>query len=185
MEVLFHLIFEIVKIAILACIYSTLLLIAYRMISHSTFSTSNNKSFGHGFRFWLVIAFIISLGFFFFMFTYYGDHGLGDSSRIPIGYFKDVKQIDGYQTYIENQQGKQLDIQKFTVNNNKLYAQLTNDNTGKYFYAIWNLKTDKWTLYRTEKDYLLAQNVPLPGTFKDFDKHYTQYWNGWRFWLLP
>ena len=129
---------------------------------------------------------LFGLGFFFFMLTYFGNHGLGDGARVPIGDLKVVKQINGENTYIENEHGDQLGIRKFSVDNNHLYAETQKDYDAEHNdFVIWDLSTDKWNLYKTEEDYMQTGKVPHPNTFADFWSYYDQYWNGWRFWLLP
>ena len=84
--VLFHFIFELVKISILGCIYATLTLVTFKIIGRfkpeSWFDIVSRKKL----RLWFLSGLIASFGLFGFMFTYWGDHGLGDWARIPIGH---------------------------------------------------------------------------------------------------
>jgi hypothetical protein len=186
MEVLFHFIFELIKISILGCIYATLTLLTFKIIGHykpdSWFDRVSKKKL----RLWFLSGLVISVGLFFFMFTYFGDHGLGDSAKVPVGHFKVVNQINGTDAYLENSKGDQLGIKKFTFDNENLYAETQGEFNGDY--VIWNLRTDSWTYYKTKDDYLSVakqKNYPTPESFKDFFEHYKQHWNGWRFFLLP
>lgn len=123
------------------------------------------------------------------MFTYYGNHGLGDNARVPVGHFKVVKQINGTSTYLQNSKGDQLGISNFVFDNDNLYAETGDEfGGGNGSYVIWNLRTDNWTYYGTKEDYLSVakqMNYPEPERFKDFFEQYSKYWNGWRFFLLP
>ncbi|MES2766600.1 MAG: hypothetical protein V4642_12070 [Bacteroidota bacterium] len=187
MEVLFHFVFELVKIAILGCFYATLTLVLFATLAYYQPRSLADKVSQKPSRLWWVSGLIISVALFFFMFTYWGNHGLGDIARIPIGNFKTVGQINGTSTYIEKDNGKSVGVESFAVNDNKLFAEL-DDYSEKGSYVIWNLETDKWYFYQTRNEYLkLAKrkNYPLPDTFKDFQQHYSDYWHGWRFFLLP
>ncbi|HYF03998.1 MAG TPA: hypothetical protein VEC36_11510 [Patescibacteria group bacterium] len=185
MESLFHFIFEIVKISLLGCLYATLSVkIFSRIATHKPKSWVTKLTQK---QLWWISGFIISVFLFFFMFTYWGNHGLGDSARVPIGNFKTVRQINGTSTYIEEDNGESIGIESFTVKDSKLFAEL-DDYTDKGTYIIWNLESDKWYFYQTKNEYLkLAKQkkYPLPDTFKDFQYHYSDYWHGWRFFLLP
>jgi O-antigen/teichoic acid export membrane protein len=100
MEGFFHLIFELIKISISGCAYATLTLLIFKIIGHykpdSWFDSVSKKKL----RFWFLSGHVISVGLFFFMFTYYGNHGLGDNARVPVGHFKVVRH--GGSTYIQN-----------------------------------------------------------------------------------
>ncbi|MBK9247662.1 MAG: hypothetical protein IPM69_06000 [Ignavibacteria bacterium] len=123
------------------------------------------------------------------MFTYFGDHGLGDSARVPVGHFKVVRQINGSDTYLQNSKGEQLGIKNFTFDNDNLFAETQKEFNGeKGDYIVWDLRTDSWTYYKTETDYLVAakqNNYPVPDNFKEFGEFYKRHWQGWRFWTLP
>jgi len=189
MEVLIHFIFELIKISILGSIYATLTLVTFKIIGHykpdSWFARNSKKKL----RLWLLSGQFISIGLFVYMFTYFGDHGLGDSARVPIGHFKVVKQINGSDTYLENSNGDQIGIGNFTFDNENLYAETNREfNGGNRNYVIWNLRTDSWTYYKTENDYLNVarqNNYPTPDNFEEFNEFYSRYWQGWRFLLLP
>lgn len=51
------------------------------------------------------------------MFTYWGDHGLGDSYRIPIGHGKEISGFSGNDGFIEplGHKGEVLSIESFAV----------------------------------------------------------------------
>jgi hypothetical protein len=189
MEVLFHFIFELVKISILSSIYALILLLVCRIISRNKPAGWFCRATKNKLKFWFLTGFIISLGLFIYMFTYFGDHGLGDSAKVPIGHFKVVRQINGADSYIQNSKGDQLGIDFFTFDNNRLYAETPSELNGeKGDYVVWNLQNDSWVFYKTKTDYLLAveqNNYPHPDQFEDFLYFYRRHWDGWRFWLLP
>jgi hypothetical protein len=189
MEVLFHFIFELIKISILASIYAAVTLLVFKTIGgykpDSWFDRVTKKKI----KFLLLSGFIISVGLFFYMFTYFGNHGLGDSARVPVGHFKVVRQINGVDSYIQNSNGEQLGIINFAFGNDRLYAETQRDsNAKKSDYVVWDLHNNRWTFYKTKADYLMAaqqNDYPNPDLFEEFETHYRRHWLGWRFWLLP
>ncbi len=189
MEVLFHFIFELIKISILGCIYATLTLVTFKIIGRykpdSWFDRVSKKKL----RLWFLSGLIISVGLFIFMFTYFGDHGLGDSARVPVGHFRVVHQINASDAYLQNSDGNQLGITRFTFDAENLYAETQRDFNGEAGdYVIWDLKSDKWTFFKTKDDYIKVakqNNYPLPDKFEEFWELYRRHWSGWRFWVLP
>ncbi len=186
MESLFHLIFELVKISLLACFYATASLVVFKIIAYykpgTWFETLTKKKL----RFWFVSGFLISIGLFLFMCSHSGDHGLGDSAKIPLGHSKEVLEIDGTNTFLQDAGGEQLAIGKFAFDSNNLYAETPDNDDGNF--VVWNLQTDSRTFYKTKSDYLKVakqNNYPLPNSFEPFSLLYNDYWHGWRFWLLP
>lgn len=189
MEVLFHFIFELIKISILGSIYATLILVIFKIVGNYNPDSWFDRVLNKKLRLWFLSGFIISVGLFLFMFTYFGDHGLGDSAKVPVGHFQVVNQINGNASYIVNNKGNQLGIKNFTFDGKNLYAETDKEFNGEDGdYVIWDLKSDKWTFYKTQEDYIKfakQNNYPLPNKFEDFLKFYNRHWNGWRFWLLP
>jgi len=187
MEVLFHFIFALVKISILGCVYATLTLLTIKVIGHFNPNSWFDRVSKNKRRLWVNCGRIISVGLFIFMFTYYGDHGLGDSSKVPVGHFKVVKY--GGDSYLQNDKGDQLGIRKFTFDKDRLYAETQKISYEPYGeIVVWDLRTDEWTFYKTKYEYLNVtkdKNYPTPDNFEDFFEFYKRHWNGWRFWFLP
>lgn len=189
MEALFHLLFELIKISILASIYATLTLLAFKIIGHfkphSWFHRASKKEL----RFWFLSGLFISAGLLFYLFSYFGNHGLGDSARVPVGHFRVVRQINGNDAYLQNSKGDQLGINNFVFDKDYLFAETQKEyNSAEGNYVIWDLKTDDWTFYSTKEDYIKIanqHNYPLPDQFEDFWTFYRRHWSGWRFWVLP
>ncbi|MBD2705183.1 hypothetical protein IC229_31465 [Spirosoma sp. BT702] len=188
MKSLFHLIFEIIKIGVLSSAYALLLLVILKLVQAYSSKAWVNRVLRNKVRFWLYTTLSISVALFFFMFTYYGDHGLGDSSRLPIGYGKDVKQINGTDTFIESEDGGQLGITIFNYDNSYLYAEIQKQSDEENRYVVWNLRTDDWIFYKTKGDYVKyvtdKNYIPID-KFEDFTAFYRTYWGGWRFIFLP
>jgi len=188
MEVLVHFIFELVKISIFACVYSSVVLFTFRITSVIKPNGLIDRVSKTKLKFWLLCGKIISAGLFVFMFTYWGNHGLGDNATIPIGHFKTVDGINSTDSFIENNKGKQLNIKNFAFDKDYLYAETETSEGTTDNYVIWNLKTGNWVIYNTIDNYLNEakfKHFPHPDQFQDFWKYYNQYWSGWRFWLLP
>ena len=128
-------------------------------------------------------------GLFFFMFTYYGDHGLGDSARIPVGHRRAIQEVNGIQAYIQDEGPvNSLDIEKFIITNDYVYGLMGVENLnyeGKYF--IYDLINNKIKTFMQEQDFtafLIAKNLNTKPDYKDFSCYYNEHWGGWRLWLL-
>jgi len=83
---LFQFIFVLIKISILGCIYATLALVTFKIIGQYKPDSWFYKVSRKKLRLWFLSGLIISVGLFGFMFTYWGDRGLGDWARIPLGH---------------------------------------------------------------------------------------------------
>lgn len=187
MEVLFHFGFELFKIAILASIYSILVLLIITTIEKqkavSGFGFAPKSKSRLVFKTWSIISLIL----FCYMLTYWGDHGLGDSSRIPIGHGKAVEQADGERTYIKANgfEAESLQIEEFATTKDFLFAKVKVAPSG---YIVWNLKTNNVDSLKNDyalKSFLQKHEALVLPVFQNFWEHYRRYWNGWRFWLLP
>lgn len=184
---LFHLIFELFKISLLSCIYALLVVVIIKRVA----KYSNNKWFisiaKRRFRLWFLSGFVISVFLFSFLFSYWGNHGLGDDAYIPIGYGKTVEQIDGTRAYIrpEGHGYETMAITDFSINTHYLLGKpdVTKD-TAKI--CVWDLETNQVQLMDNDElnKFIILNNIKKPLIYEDFDTHYNRYWNGWRFWLL-
>ena len=191
MEVLFHFIFQLIKIGILASIYSSILigilLIIGKFKSNAFLKRVKTKKR----KYWFLFGFLISIGLFIFSFTYWGNHGLGDSARIPIGNFKEVGETNGINAYIEphNYQYGAMNVHSFIKSNNYLVGktEVSPVDRPKPFFS-WDLSTDEITFYDSEKEYDAfadKNRLPKKSEFKTFHESYREYWSGIRFMLLP
>jgi hypothetical protein len=122
--------------------------------------------------------------------TYWGDHGLGDSSRIPVGYSQEISRINGVTTFIkpENYNYGMLDIETFAQVDNLICGKTLIspvDRPDPYF--IWNLSDNKVRFFKSKKayhDYAKRHSYPIETEFRSFQDHYKVFWGGWKFWLL-
>jgi hypothetical protein len=172
MASLIHFIFELIKISILTLIYSYFLLLLIKKLQPSLTSKFLNR---------LNIRTGIFILLFIWQFTYWGNHGLGDSSRIPLGFGKEIKQIDA-SSYIEPKKNHTIGIQSFSVLDNQFYGL-----TSEEMLITWNLETNTVTSYQSKEDYIETEKTAIPSgkQFSTFWGAYKNHWNGWRFWLLP
>ncbi|RYY33314.1 MAG: hypothetical protein EOP46_16785 [Sphingobacteriaceae bacterium] len=171
MFTLFHFIFQLCKIAVQAAIYTGLLLFFIKQASNRRLRLIKFKP----------VYFSISALMLVFSFTYYGDHGLGDLAKIPLGYGKTMMSIDEY-AFFEIDRENEIDVDSFLVRDNHLYF-----TSGNFLYD-YNLPSGKWKKYDSRRDYEIyasAHHVQQISDFKTFNYQYSDYWDGWRFWLLP
>lgn len=187
---LFHLIFELIKISILSCVYASLILLIFKIIAkykpNSWFESVSKKKF----KLWFSSGLCLSFFLFFFMFTYFGDHGLGDIARIPVGHSKAIQEVDGVQAYIQEEGPiSMLGIDRFKITDDFLYGFISKGNEnyeGSYF--VYDLANNTVKTFEKESDFinlLKIKNLDRKTDYKDFGYYYNQYWLGWRFWLLP
>lgn len=173
MGFLIHLIFQTLKISILALLYSYLFNFITKKIDHHLLKKYVNRSK-------LMISIFIIL--FCWQFTYWGNHGLGDFSRIPLGDDKEIKQID-INSFIELKENYPIYIDSFAISNEHFYGKISDfGNQSDEKLIVWNLSDntiDSSSL--GEKDI----SIPKDLDFISFRDAYKNYWNGWRFWFLP
>ncbi|AEW85942.1 hypothetical protein [Flavobacterium columnare] len=187
---LFHLLFELIKISILSCIYASLTLLVFKIIANykpnSWFDRVSKKKL----KLWFSSGLCISIFLFFFMFSHFGDHGLGDSARIPIGHGKAIQEVDGMQAYIQDEGPiSMIEIDRFIIADDFVYGFISEGNEnyeGSYF--VYDLVNNSVKTFEEENDYinlLKTKKLDYNTDYKDFGYYYGQYWHGWRFWLLP
>lgn len=79
MEVLFHFIFQLIKIGILASIYASILIGIILIVGKFKKTEYLERVKLEKGKSWFSFGFLISIGLFIFSFTYWGgNHGLGD-----------------------------------------------------------------------------------------------------------
>lgn len=193
MEVLFHFIFQIVKIAILASIYSLILIGILSLIRKFKATEFLNRVNKEKKKYWFSFGFLISIGLFIFSFTYWGNHGLGDGSMIPIGYWETIENTNwteyGYLKGQKTSDGIDIETTKFKVTDDKLSGNLNSwfyDFENSFF--VLDLRTDELTEFSTESEfneYAVNNGLPKSTELLSFEQNYKNHWSGIRFWLLP
>ena len=119
--------------------------------------------------------------------TRWGDHGLGDYARIPLGHGLAMEEMNGHTAYFEpvsiTEQSEIItEVISYQVSNDVLCAKMNNR-----LYFTYNLATKHYRTFTDSSAYnSAAKNLGLPITtqFEAFNRHYARYWEGWRFWLL-
>src|SRR5690606_35686949 len=146
---------SIFKLAVLGCIYATLVLIIFRIIGKIQPNSWYDRVSKRKFKFWFASGAIISLGLILFANTHWGSHGLGDSARIPLSYGKSINQINGTEAYLDIQyQYGSLSISDFAIYENWVVGKTevsTVDDPPDFF--AWNLQKDKIQYFNSEKEY--------------------------------
>lgn len=184
MEVLIHFVFQLFKIAFLAIIYSVFLRGVLFLVSNFL-----NRKIAYKGSYYMLIYVLLLV----FSFTYYGNHGLGDGPRIPIGNWKTIENVNWedwcYIDDFKSKDGKPIHIDKFFVKGNKLCG-LYDNHFYKYEndYFVINLNSKQITEFKTREQYnahALENKLPIVEDLISFEKNYTNYWGGIRFFLLP
>lgn len=187
MFALFHLILTLIKISIQASIYATILFLILYLLNKNWEKKIINKWMERKLLTWWIIGLVFSVGLFCYSFTYWGNHGFGDSARIPIGYGQTIYNGDGVWTYFYadlSRRNDQYEISEYEIKNNKLCA--SQEEEDKYF--VFDLESSELQKFDNKVDYenfALKNELPLPDEFHDFFYHYQNYWGGWRFYFLP
>lgn len=194
MEVLVHFVFELIKISVLGCIYASLTLVIFILIGRKYPESWFSKVARKKLRLWFLSGLTITIGLFFYMFSYWGNHGLGDGPQIPIGNGEIISNTDWVDNcYLldgNDGHGNGVDIAKFLVSDNKLCAKFDGETFYDYKneYFILDLGTKKMREFETEMEYnqfAKTNNLPLSTQLQSFRDNYSDHWHGWRFFLLP
>ncbi len=177
MEALGHLLFELVKIALLSFIYTAFVFLCRAILLKLKKEKVNFnwRNFKFAYKILYGILFIFS-------FTYYGNHGLGDEFNIPLGYSETMKAGDLYAYFIPSGTSNQIHVNNYLVRNDNLCASVDSG------YIVYNLNTKKMINFYTGQqynNYALSHNLPVNNQLVEFFDQYKAYWNGWRFWVQP
>jgi len=187
------------KTIVLSTIYTTIILLILKLAGRNSENNFLKKLQKRKLRFWLLTHFLISVALFSFSFTYWQDTGLGDNSKIPIGYGQTIQNEDFEWTYFYPDLTKtepnkdEFVILDYVIESDKICAEVSHENTisPKYDYIVYDLKTKTLTTIKTEDEYLeyaRKNNLPLNSTFYNFEKHFYEFLNArpfWNRWLVP
>ena len=189
MESLGHFIFELIKITILGFIYSTIIYFIYKNIPNNKKPEWCENWFKSKNTLWLYVSILLL----FFMFTPFGNHGLGDSARIPISLTKKISNVNWTEyaklNDVKSSEKNDIFLTQFKIENNVLCGNLKSDFYDyKNSYFVYEKKKKKLEEFQNENDYnkfATNNNLPKSSEFKSFKKNYSDCWSGWRFFLLP
>ncbi|GAA4501613.1 hypothetical protein GCM10023172_23750 [Hymenobacter ginsengisoli] len=190
MEYLFGFICTLFKIAIQAGLYVTAALWLTGLAARRPTSLVKLKRMGYaGWQLWRRLFVVTYMALFVFSCTYWGDHGLGDSARIPLGHGEEMSELNGTDTYFEpkapfviSDMGGAQQIDKFKVVDDILCGQAEETR-----YFTYNLVTKQSRVFADSlayNAYAAPRGLPPSGELESFWKQYSRYWGGWRFWLL-
>lgn len=191
-----ELFFIIFKTIVLSTIYSTIVLLALIIFRKNKWI---NNILKHKLIFWLITHFIVSVGLFLFSFTYWQYTGLGDNSRIPIGYGQTIQSEEFEWTYFYPDLNKtepnkdELIITNYIIFENKICAEVSHENTisPEFDFIVYDLLTKKIKTFRNEKEYTEFANknvLPNKDKFYNFEKHFEEYLTNrpfWKIWMVP
>ena len=189
MEALFHLVFTIVKLAILGSIYATLVTLLARGLARLKPGGWTDRISQQKRRFWFGAGALASFGLVVFSITHWGNHGLGDYARIPMHHGRSIGQIDGTFAYLEDVEHGHgsVGVSQFATTPDHVVG-LTEDTPVDDFepFFVWNLKTNELQLFESTAfaAYCVENDLPPPNTYASFNDHYANYWHSRRFWLL-
>ncbi|MCG9792639.1 hypothetical protein [Flavobacterium algicola] len=182
MASLFHFIFELIKISILGWIYSTILYFIFKEIPAKKKPEWCKKIFKTKKSIWIFTCLLLL----FYMFTPYGNHGLGDSARIPISFSKAVSNVDWTEEStiddVETKDRSNLQAKEFKIIDEIVCGKYNN------FHFIYNSDKDKLEEFYTENEYnenAKLLDLPLSDELLSFKENYDEYWHNWRLFLLP
>ena len=197
MMAMIELLVIIVKILFLSTIYTGTLFLILFVLSRVT-KIQNTQRFLK-LKFWLLSHFLCSIILFIISFSYWQDTGIGDNSRIPIGFGQTIQSEDFAWTYFYPDLNKtipnkdELVIGNYKIVNNFLCAEISheNSNSPNFDYIVYDLKNksiDTFYSKREYMDYATKNMLPLVNEFYNFNQHYHEYLNSrpqWKSWLLP
>jgi len=167
---------ELLKIALLAAVYA-FAIYSFRFLV----SDSIRQKWFRPIKYWFIWI-VMCAALFIYSFTYYGNHGLGDSYYLPLGHHRAVAAADSYAFFRTNDSAPAMSIDSFLVQHDELCME-----SGGYFY-ICNLPSGELKKFDNRAGYdLYASKHSLPDVknFLDFKSQYYHYWKGWRKWVLP
>lgn len=186
------------KAGILSAVYALFLFLLLWLVSKLTDNRWLAKRMQRKFRFWLFLHCIIGIALLLYAFSYWQDTGLGDHSRIPIGYGQDIQSEDFEWSYFYPDPGKtainkdELMIEDYGVSGRFLCATVSHKNTisPNYDFVVYDLKERMYQAFKDEAAYTVyatEHKLPLKQELYGFKKHYREYLDqrGWKKWLLP
>ncbi|QTE39462.1 hypothetical protein ACRQ5D_30105 [Mucilaginibacter sp. P25] len=177
MTTLLHLLFVVIKSSILGLFYTPVIWFLWMLFLKAQKKYTNFK--------WLsvfAVYKIVGISLMVFSFTYYGDHGLGDESRIPLGHGEAMEESDQFAYFVPKGKSKQILVDTYLLKGDNLCMSVDSG------YKVYNLRTKGVVNFSDEPMYnafAVSYGLPLSRQLKDFRSQYDEYWSGWRFWLLP
>jgi hypothetical protein len=177
MAALSHFLFVVIKSYLLALVYTPIIWFLWVLILKV-----RKKNTGFKWPKVFAVYAIVGLSLIVFSFTYYGNHGLGDDSRIPLGHGEAMEQGDQFVYFTPKGTNKQAHVKAYALKGDNLSMAVDSG------YKVYNLKTKGIVNFSDGQMYdafAFSYGLPLSLELQSFKAQYDQYWGGWRFWLLP
>jgi hypothetical protein len=183
---LFNLIFSLLKLAILASIHATTSLIFFKIIGRSFPDSWFAKITENKTKYWFKSGLVISLLIFFFSFTYWGDNGVFNTARIPLGYGQALEETDtglhGCPAFLGDFAIKDRFVcgHRSTVEG----GPLQDDNIE---YIVWDLETNETKVIKSKymyANYAKKYHLPTEDQFQDFQSNYWNHWFSLNFFFI-
>jgi len=177
MTALFHFLFVVIKSYILALIYTPIIWFLWVLILKARKKYTGFK-WSKVFEVYAIVGLLLIV----FSFTYYGNHGLGDESRIPLGHGEAMQERDQFAYFTPKGTNKQVHVKTFVLKGDNLCMSVDSG------YKVYNLKTKGVVNFSEGQMYdafAFSYGLPLSLQLQGFKSQYDEYWSGWRFWLLP
>ena len=188
MFLIVHLIFKLIKIALLSLLYTSILSLVIKYLHKKTGNTFLGKWEGkHPFS-WIVTCLPIGIGLYLYSLSYWGNHGIGDVERIPIGHRHALQRIDGgFPYFTEKISGiTQQTIREFALADDIICAEKGRNDKGKYLvFHLEKSSLKEFENLQEYQEYASQYDLPDASVFTDFRSHYHDYWSLWRMLLLP
>ncbi|MBC5835898.1 hypothetical protein [Flavobacterium bernardetii] len=140
--------------------------------------------------YWFKSSLVISIFIFIFSFTYWGDNGVFNTYRIPLGYEREILESNdglGHELI-----GCPESLGDFTITENNVCgykATYVGDSfkTKSDVFLVWNLETNKVKVFKTQQeytDYAKNHHLPTEENFKTFDENYSNYWDNLTYYFI-
>jgi hypothetical protein len=189
MQVLYIFIFFFLKLIVLICIYATVLLLIFRLVGKIRPNSWMYRISAKNKRFWLKVAGIAGLFLVTFSKTHWGDHGMGDSSRIPLKHGREIVEVNT-RAYISESDYPYglLEIGNFEITDEFVFTfttSCTEDSPDDF--VIWNLESNEVKFIESYHDYLAITekyNLPDVSEYKSYRENFVDHWLRWRFWVF-
>ena len=183
MEVIFHFVFQLFKISCLSAAYAGLVVLGLRFVKVGRLGVIE----------WFGLGALIWIGLFVYSFTYWGNHGLGDTYRIPLGNSKVLESINAMEYAdlldVMNSSGQRVEMSKFAFTEEVLVG-----NCDDWFYDVpcsffaYEIASENLLEFPDSSSYMtsaLKHGWPTLEEHGTYEQNYRKHWSGWRYWLLP
>jgi hypothetical protein len=184
----FEFILVLFKISILSGIYAAIWLFCSLIIANKfpsgwfAINTDNKK------KYWFFSGLVIFAILFLFSLSNWGNRGLGDFRRIPIGPGLAVESIEGSSSIkgVRTSEYKSLELENFKIESDKVVGRFAGNHTNSFF--VFEINSQYLREFNSEIEFNgISKNEGLPSSDQllTFDESYKDYWGGWRSWFLP